>query len=88
MSKTVARSYSSALWMYDLTGGWRIGHRHREVGREEALEHLPTLSTEHLVAGFLYWDARADDARLTLTVLRTAAIEFGAAVANYTGWYA
>ncbi len=84
VSKTVARSYSSALWMYDLTGGWRIGHRHREVGRDEALAHLPTLSTEHLVAGFLYWDARADDARLTLAVLRTAALEFGAAVANYT----
>ena len=32
VSKTVARSYSSALWMYDLTGGWRIGHRHHEVG--------------------------------------------------------
>jgi glycerol-3-phosphate dehydrogenase len=85
VSKTVARSYSSALWMYDVTGGWRIGHRHREVGRDEALTHLPTLSTEHLVAGFLYWDARADDARLTLTVLRTAALQFGAAVANYTG---
>jgi glycerol-3-phosphate dehydrogenase len=83
VSKTVARSYSSALWMYDLTGGWRIGHRHREVGRDEALEHLPTLSTEHLVAGFLYWDARADDARLTLAVLRTAALQFGASVANY-----
>ena len=25
VSKTVARSYSSALWLYDLTGGWRIG---------------------------------------------------------------
>ncbi len=84
VSKTVARSYSSALWMYDLTGGWRIGHRHHEVGRDEALAHLPTLSTEHLVAGFLYWDARADDARLTLAVLRTAALFFGAAVANYT----
>jgi glycerol-3-phosphate dehydrogenase len=84
VSKTVARSYSSALWMYDLTGGWRIGHRHREVERDEALAHLPTLSTEHLVAGFLYWDARADDARLTLAVLRTAALRFGAAVANYT----
>jgi glycerol-3-phosphate dehydrogenase len=84
VSKTVARSYSSALWMYDLTGGWRIGHRHREVERDEALAHLPTLSTEHLVAGFLYWDARADDARLTLAVLRTAALQFGAAVANYS----
>ena len=84
VSKTVARSYSSALWMYDLTGGLRIGERHREVDKDEALAHLPTLNTEHLVAGFLYFDARADDARLTLTLLRTAAFEYGAAVANYT----
>jgi glycerol-3-phosphate dehydrogenase len=84
VSKTLARSYSSALWMYDLTGGWRIGERHHEVSRQEALDHLPTLNTDHLVAGFLYFDARADDARLTLTLARTAAIEYGAAVANYT----
>ena len=84
VSKAVARSYASALWMYDLTGGWRIGHRHREVTKEEALAHLPTLSTDHLVAGFLYFDARADDARLTLSLARTSAFEFGAAVANYT----
>ncbi len=84
VSKTVARSYSSALWMYDITGGWRIGERHREVSKDEALAHLPTLNTDHLVAGFLYFDARADDARLTLTLARTAAIEFGAAIANYT----
>ncbi len=84
VSKAVARSYSSALWMYDLTGGWRIGERHKEVTKSQALGHLPTLDTEHLVAGFLYFDARADDARLTLTLARTAALEFGAAVANYT----
>ena len=84
VSKAVARSYSTALWMYDVTGGWRIGARHREVTKEEALAHLPTLSTDHLVAGFLYFDARADDARLTLSIARTAACEFGAAVANYT----
>ncbi len=84
VSKAVARSYASALWMYDLTGGWRIGHRHREVTKEEALAHLPTLGTDHLVAGFLYYDARADDARLTLSLARTAAFEFGAATANYT----
>jgi len=83
VAKTVARSYSSALWMYDLTGGWRIGERHREVDADEALTHLPTLKTEQLVAGFLYFDARADDARLTLTLARTAAFEFGAAIANY-----
>ena len=83
VAKTVARSYSSALWMYDLTGGWRIGERHREVDADEALAHLPTLKTEQLVAGFLYFDARADDARLTLTLARTAAFEYGAAIANY-----
>src|SRR5580698_8482179 len=55
VSKTVARSYASALWMYDLTGGWRIGERHRDVSKTEALEHLPTLDTDHLVAGFLYY---------------------------------
>jgi glycerol-3-phosphate dehydrogenase len=84
VSKTVARSYATALWLYDLTGGWRIGKRHREVTKQEALDHLPSLNTDHLVAGFLYFDARADDARLTLTVARTAAFEFGAVVANYT----
>lgn len=84
VSKTVARSYATALWLYDLTGGWRIGKRHREVTKQEALAHLPTLRTDHLVAGFLYFDARADDARLTLTLARTAAFEFGAVMANYT----
>lgn len=84
VSKTLARSYSSALWLYDLTGGLRIGARHKRVTKDQALAHLPTLHTEHLVAGFIYFDARADDARLTLTLARTAAIEHGAVVANYT----
>jgi glycerol-3-phosphate dehydrogenase len=83
VSKTVARSYSSALWLYDLTGGVRIGSRHRRVSQAEALEHLPRLDTNRLVAGFLYFDARVDDARLTLTLLRTASLGYGAAVANY-----
>jgi len=84
VSKTVARSYSIALWLYDLTGGLRIGVRHKRVTKDQALAHLPTLRTDHLVAGFLYFDARADDARLTLTLARTAALDYGAVVANYT----
>ncbi|HEY1827199.1 MAG TPA: glycerol-3-phosphate dehydrogenase/oxidase, partial [Acidimicrobiales bacterium] len=84
VSKTVARSYSTALWLYDLTGGVRIGQRHQRVDKTEALAHLPTLNTDHLVAGFLYYDARADDARLALTIARTAALDYDAVVANYT----
>ena len=44
----------------------------------------PTLRTDRLVAGFIYYDARADDARLTLAVARTAALDHGAVLANYT----
>ncbi len=83
LGETVASSYSTALWMYDVTGGMRIGMRHRRVSAETALEHLPTLRTERLNAGFIYYDAQVDDARLTLAVLRTAALDYGAVVANY-----
>jgi glycerol-3-phosphate dehydrogenase len=83
VAKTVARSYSTALWLYDLTGGIRIGKKHKRVSRTEAVAHFPLLDTDRLVAGFLYYDARADDARLTLSLLRTAVDGYGAAAANY-----
>lgn len=82
VSKTVARSYASALWLYDVTGGLRIGKRHQRVTKDEAASHLPTLRTDRLVAGFLYYDARGDDARVALTLLRSA-VDHGALAANY-----
>ncbi len=82
-SKALVRGYATALRIYDLSGGWRIGHRYRRISREEALSHLPTLRTDRLVAGFLYYDARGDDARLALTLAKTAAVTFDATVANY-----
>jgi glycerol-3-phosphate dehydrogenase len=84
VNKGVARAYATALTLYDLTGGLRIGRRHRRIDQAETLAHLPTLRTERLVAGFIYYDARADDARLTLAIARTAALDHGAVVANYT----
>jgi glycerol-3-phosphate dehydrogenase len=81
ISRKVAKALGSAMWMYDLTGGWRIGKRHRKLGRDAALAHLPTMAHDRLAGGYLYYDASADDARLTLTVARTAAAH-GAAVAN------
>src|SRR4051812_15595402 len=38
----LARAMQSALWMYDLTGGARIGKLHQRLSKEEALAHLPT----------------------------------------------
>jgi glycerol-3-phosphate dehydrogenase len=82
-SKALVKGYSTALRIYDLSGGWRIGQRHRKITRDEALAHLPTLNTDRLVAGFLYYDARGDDARVALALAKTAALDFGADVATY-----
>jgi glycerol-3-phosphate dehydrogenase len=31
ISKKIARALGSALWMYDVTGGWRIGKLHKRL---------------------------------------------------------
>ncbi|MEN9594817.1 MAG: hypothetical protein RLY23_1300 [Actinomycetota bacterium] len=79
----ISRALGSALWMYDLTGGARIGKLHKRISKSEALDHMPTLREANLSGAYIYYDAQVDDSRLTLTVARTAA-EFGAAVANHT----
>ncbi|HEX8804404.1 MAG TPA: glycerol-3-phosphate dehydrogenase/oxidase, partial [Acidimicrobiales bacterium] len=80
--KQVARALGSAMWMYDLTGGLRIGRIHRRLRRADALAHMPTLD-DRLAWAYLYYDAQTDDARLTLAVARTAALDHGATVVNH-----
>ncbi len=82
-SRAVVKGYSTALRIYDLSGGWRIGHRYQRITKDETLSHLPTLNARRLVAGFLYYDARGDDARVALTLAKTAALDYHATVANY-----
>ncbi len=82
--KQVARALGSAMWMYDLTGGLRIGKVHRRLKAEAARAHMPTLG-DRLAWAYLYYDAQTDDARLTLTLARTAALDFGATVVNHAG---
>ena len=81
VSKKIARALGSAMWMYDITGGWRIGRIHRRLSAKKAFEHLPTMPRQKLASAYLYYDAEADDARLCLAVLRTAA-DNGAAILN------
>jgi glycerol-3-phosphate dehydrogenase len=80
--KKLARALGSAMWLYDITGGYRIGKLHKRISPDRAMQHMPTLRRERLASSYLYYDAQADDARLTLAIARTAAIEFGAAIAN------
>jgi glycerol-3-phosphate dehydrogenase len=81
VSRKIARAMGSAMWMYDLTGGWRIGKIHRRLKKDAAFAHLPTMAKERLASAYLYFDATVDDARLCLTVARTAAAH-GAVVVN------
>ncbi len=81
LPRRVARALGTAMWMYDLTGGWRIGKFHKRLKADAAHDHLPTMDRAKLAGGYLYYDATVDDARLVLTVARTAA-SYGAAVAN------
>ena len=80
-ARAYARGVGTALWMYDATGGARIGKLHKRLSKRQALELMPDLDGRRLAAGFLYYDARVDDARLTLTVAKTAA-SLGAVTVN------
>jgi len=82
LPRRVARLLGTLMWGYDLTGGLRIGKLHKRISKEEALRYMPTLPADNVAASYIYYDAQADDARLTLTVAKTAA-GFGAAVVNY-----
>ena len=80
----ISRALGWALWLYDLTGGARVGKLHKRITKDQALAHMPTMPPDKLAGAYLYYDAQTDDARLTLTIARTAA-EHGAVVANRAG---
>ena len=84
VNRKIARALGSAMWMYDLTGGWRIGKLHRRLRKDAALRHMPTMPGERVLSAYLYYDAAVDDARLVLAVARTAAAQ-GAVVVNRCG---
>ncbi|GAC1328732.1 MAG: glycerol-3-phosphate dehydrogenase/oxidase [Mycobacteriales bacterium] len=71
----------SGVLLYDTLDGARALPRHRHLSRRKALRLAPGLRKDALVGAILYYDAQVDDARHTLTVVRTAA-EYGAAVAS------
>jgi glycerol-3-phosphate dehydrogenase len=82
IDRRLAPVLGSALWMYDVTGGLRIGKRHHKISVDEALDRFPTFDRDRLKSAYVYYDAHADDARLTLTIARTA-VAYGAVAMNY-----
>ncbi|MBO0784244.1 MAG: glycerol-3-phosphate dehydrogenase/oxidase, partial [Ktedonobacteraceae bacterium] len=78
----LSRLLDIGLWMYDGLAGRRNMLRHHHLKREAVLNMAPTLVTEGLKEGFIYYDGQTNDARLTMTLIRTA-VRYGAVVANY-----
>ncbi len=58
--------------------GLKLG---KHMTRKQALRHAPCLRPDALTGAIQYTDAQVDDARHTMTVVRTA-VEFGALAAN------
>ena len=74
--------YYAGLKVYDLLAGRGNSGRSRRLTRKETCDRLPTLRDDGLRGGVLYSDGQFDDARLAITLARTA-VDLGAVVANY-----
>ena len=74
--------YGLGLKVYDVLAG-KYGFGTSEIlSQEETLARLPTIKTEGLRGGVVYYDGQFDDARLLVNLVQTAA-EQGATLANY-----
>jgi glycerol-3-phosphate dehydrogenase len=74
--------YGLGLKLYQLLAGKYGFGTSRILSREETLEHLPSLKTEGLRGGAVYYDGQFDDARLLIHMVATA-FEQGATLLNY-----
>jgi glycerol-3-phosphate dehydrogenase len=74
--------YGLGLKLYQLLAGKYGFGKSRLLSREETLEQLPTLKTEGLRGGAIYYDGQFDDARLLIHMVFTA-FEQGATLLNY-----
>jgi glycerol-3-phosphate dehydrogenase len=74
--------YGIGLKLYNLLAGKYDFGASRILSREETLERLPTIKTEGLKGGVIYFDGQFDDSRLLINLVATA-FEQGATLLNY-----
>ena len=73
--------FGAGILLYELLSGRRVLPRHRHLTRTGALKRFPGLRKDALAGAIEFSDAQVDDARHTLSLVRTAA-RHGAAVAT------
>ncbi len=75
-------TYGAGLKLYDLLAGHQGLGQTKVLNFEQTQTALPGVCAEHLNGGVLYWDGQFDDARLALTLARSAQ-DAGAKVFNH-----
>ncbi len=74
--------YGIGIKIYDLLAGSLGLESSIRLSRKQTLKKIPNLSSEGLKGGIIYYDGQFDDARLAITLARTAT-DLGATVLNY-----
>ncbi len=74
--------YGLGLKVYDMLAGKYGFGKSQVLSRNDLLERIPTVKTEGLRGGVLYYDGQFDDSRLLINLVATAA-EHGASLLNY-----
>src|SRR5215472_4869323 len=74
--------YGIGLKVYNLLAGKYGFGASRILSKEETLERLPTIKTDGLRGGVIYFDGQFDDSRLLINLVATAS-EQGAVLLNY-----
>ncbi len=74
--------YGIGLKLYDILSGKHGFGSSEMLSKEETIRHIPTIETEGLRGGVIYYDGQFDDARLVIDMAETAA-EQGGTLINY-----
>jgi len=74
--------YGVGLKIYDMMAGREGFGKSKIISLEETVRHIPTIETDGLNGGVIYFDGQFDDARLVISLARTAE-EQGAVLINY-----
>jgi len=74
--------YGIGLKVYDLLSGKLSLGNTQILSKKETLAHLPSINSNKLVGGILYFDGQFDDSHLAIELAATA-INKGATVINY-----
>lgn len=65
--------YGVGMKVYDVLAGKLNIKKSKNLSEKETLEKIPTLETDGLLGGTMYYDGQFDDARLALNLAQTAA---------------